>query len=110
MKKLLLTGAAGRIGSRLIEELIHDYDLTLAEKDVSALKEWKDKGCKLKACDITHFEECLEACEGMDTVIHGWQPFTHCGLRGSEIGQYGRDLSHDAGCLGSEVQASDFRQ
>ncbi|GAB2486568.1 NAD(P)-dependent oxidoreductase [Alkalibacterium psychrotolerans] len=70
MKKLLLTGTAGRIGSRLIEELIHDYDLTLAEKDVSALKEWKDKGCQLRACDITHFEECLEVCEGMDTVIH----------------------------------------
>lgn len=70
MKKLLLTGAAGRIGSRLIEELINDYELTIAEKDLTVLDDWEGKGCQLKAFDITDYKECLAACEGMDTVIH----------------------------------------
>lgn len=70
MKKLLLTGAAGRIGSRLIEDLIFDYDLTIAENDVSKLEAWKGEGCQIKTFDVTAYKECLAACEGMDTVIH----------------------------------------
>ncbi|MCC5894354.1 MAG: NAD(P)-dependent oxidoreductase [Alkalibacterium sp.] len=70
MKKLLLTGAAGRIGSRLIEDLADEYELILTDRDCSAIKNWAEKGCTVESFDITHFEECLKFCEGVDTVIH----------------------------------------
>lgn len=70
MKKLLLTGAAGRIGSRLIEDLVDKYDLTAADKDCSAITEWEDKGCRLVTFEVTDLSDCRQLCEGMDTVIH----------------------------------------
>lgn len=70
MRKLLLTGAAGRIGSRLIEDLVDEYELTAVDKDCSSILDWAEKGCTVKECDITRYEECLSFCEGIDTVIH----------------------------------------
>lgn len=70
MKKLLLTGAAGRIGSRLIEDLVDKYDLTAADKDCSAIAEWNDRGCRLVTFDVTDLSVCRRLCEGIDTVIH----------------------------------------
>lgn len=70
MKKILLTGAAGRIGSRLIKDLVNKYEVTLADKDCSSIEKWTDKGCHVKNFDITRLDDCLGLCEGMDTVIH----------------------------------------
>lgn len=70
MKKLLVTGAAGRIGSRLIEDLVDEYDVIAADKDCSAIEEWPEKDLQLLEFDVTRYEECLKVCVGVDTVIH----------------------------------------
>lgn len=69
-KKVLITGASGRIGSRLIPSLKEDYSLVLADKDVSSLKDWREDKVDILSLDIVNHEDCSSACEGIDVVIH----------------------------------------
>ncbi|MFK7846292.1 MAG: NAD-dependent epimerase/dehydratase family protein [Rhodothermales bacterium] len=66
-KKILITGAAGRIGRALVEYIkthkAGDYVLLLAD-----LKEINSEG-NIKL-DITDLAACNKACEGVDVVIH----------------------------------------
>lgn len=65
-RTILITGAAGRIGTALVEHLDarkgDHYDLLLAD-----LEEGGDRGIQL---DVTDLAACRRACEGVDTVVH----------------------------------------
>jgi nucleoside-diphosphate-sugar epimerase len=67
-KKVLLTGAAGRIGTAFREYNGSRYRLRLADRDVAALGDGREHEIvTLEAADL---ESCRAACEGIDTVIH----------------------------------------
>ena len=66
-KKILLTGAAGFVGGILRSHWGASYQLRLADvepiEDVAAHEEYIQ-------VDITRAEQMLQACQGMDTVVH----------------------------------------
>lgn len=64
-KKVLLTGAAGRIGSRVAPLLAPVIDLTLTDRT-----EGEVDGRKVHALDITDYDAVVRAAEGMDAIIH----------------------------------------
>lgn len=66
IKTVLITGAAGRIGSALVKHLtnINDKQYKLVPAD---LNQTDDRGINF---DITDFDACQKACESVDTVIH----------------------------------------
>ena len=64
-KTILITGANGRVGSELvkyIDSLEKSYNLRLADLEIKESRSIK--------VDITNFDSCKKACEGVDTVIH----------------------------------------
>lgn len=69
-RRVLITGASGRIGTKIIGPLHQSFDLVLADIDLSKVKEWEDKGCKLKELNLLSLKSCKNACEKIDTVIH----------------------------------------
>jgi nucleoside-diphosphate-sugar epimerase len=64
---VLITGAAGRIGSNLREFWGDRYRLRLA--DINPIKEKRDHEDVVEI-DITDYQSFLNACEGVETVIH----------------------------------------
>lgn len=70
MKKVVITGAAGRIGRSLIDSFKHTTELVLADKKADELKEFKAENVSIFELDILDKNSCLEVCEGVDTVIH----------------------------------------
>ena len=64
--RALVTGAAGRIGSELVEHLDgvggRTYDLRLADLEIEGERAYR--------LDITDLEACREACRGMEAVVH----------------------------------------
>ena len=66
-KKILLTGAAGFVGGILRSHWGASYQLRLADvrpiEDVAVHEEFTQ-------VDITRPEQMLQACQGMDTVVH----------------------------------------
>lgn len=66
-KQVLVTGAAGRIGSAFRHLAADRYSLRLADSDVSSLSgDDQDTIC----LDIADLEACHKACSGIDTVVH----------------------------------------
>lgn len=65
-RKILVTGAAGKIGSAFWTAYGDELDLRLADVDVTRIAH---SGESL-SLDITDLPRCLEACEGIHTVIH----------------------------------------
>jgi uronate dehydrogenase len=65
-RKILVTGAAGKIGSAFYKAYGDELVLRLADLDVSKLADSSERF----ALDITDLSRCHEACEGIDTVIH----------------------------------------
>ncbi|PPK46366.1 NAD-dependent epimerase/dehydratase family protein [Clostridium algidicarnis] len=78
MKKVLITGANGMIGSAIVNEFIDKYDLVLVDPYTNKIDKFKDKAIILKNSlnDITEWENNLD---GVNTVVHlaaavHWQP------------------------------------
>jgi uronate dehydrogenase len=69
-QKLVITGAAGRIGSSLAEGFKESGHLVLADKDMDKLGELKGENRTLFELDILDKASCLEVCKGADAVIH----------------------------------------
>ncbi|KJZ49478.1 MULTISPECIES: NAD-dependent epimerase/dehydratase family protein [Pseudomonas] len=65
-RKILVTGAAGQIGSAFWTAQGDKSDLRLADIDVSKLPD----SAQRFSLDIRDQANCLEACEGIHTVIH----------------------------------------
>jgi len=66
-KKVLITGAAGRIGSRLWARFKDRYDLRLMfHNKIPQTAEGEDT----IIADIKNFDQMLKACDNVDAVIH----------------------------------------
>ena len=69
-RKVLVTGAAGRIGSAFAEHSFERYDLRLMvrgdEEKIPAIEPWGE----VVQCDLGDVEGLTAICEGMDTVLH----------------------------------------
>ncbi len=65
-RKILVTGAAGRIGTAFWTAQADRLDLRLADIDVRKFP----KPAQSFSLDVRDQSSCLEACEGIDTVIH----------------------------------------
>lgn len=65
-RKILITGAAGFIGSYIREAFNDRYDMRLA--DIGEINE--PQGHEVIKADITNLDEMRRVCEGMDTVVH----------------------------------------
>ena len=66
MKRLLITGASGRIASAFIASEADRYEMRLADRDIASL----DAADGAIAMDIADPIQCRSACEGIDTVLH----------------------------------------
>jgi len=67
MKTILMTGAAGGIGSYLRPELSGTYELRLSDRaSVSALGE----GERFVAADLTDLDAVCAAVDGVDGILH----------------------------------------
>lgn len=69
MRKILLTGAAGRVGSDFRKLEGHRYQLRLAEKKLESLGAAADHE-ELLAFDCADLDACQNACQGIDAVVH----------------------------------------
>lgn len=69
-RKVLVTGAGGRIGSYFAEHSHHQYDLVLVEREIDEkLEKLKEFGA-IEQGDINDLERMKELCRGVDTVVH----------------------------------------
>lgn len=73
MKKILITGAAGKIGQHITNTLMKqtNYQLRLADINLFPLEKFKNlSGHEVIYLDVSSLEECQEACKNIDIVIH----------------------------------------
>lgn len=67
---VLLTGAAGRIGTAFRQEFGERYRFRLADLKVDDLADTPGSGHETVRVDITAAAACLAACTDIDTVVH----------------------------------------
>ncbi len=67
-RRVLLTGAAGRIGTNFRREYGDRYALRLADRESAPLAAVGDQ--EALTFDIADLDACRRACAGIDTVIH----------------------------------------
>ncbi|MFC4987023.1 NAD-dependent glucose-6-phosphate dehydrogenase Azf [Saliphagus infecundisoli] len=65
-ERVLLTGAAGRVGRAIIDDLADDYEWRLLDRDPLA----GSQPGEVVVADITDDEAVREAMEGIDAVVH----------------------------------------
>ena len=88
-RKILITGAAGRIGSFLTNQWKDQYDLVLTDVHVPK----NSFGLPFTQANLTEFDTMLKLCQGVDTVVHlGADPSMEAGweslLPNNVIGLY----------------------
>lgn len=67
-KKVLVTGGTGMIGRQLVEMLLSaGAKVRIASMDDPSRAHPK---AEFKKANLTHFDECLKVCKGMDYVFH----------------------------------------
>lgn len=67
-RKVLLTGAGGRIGTAFRAFVGDRYDLRLIDRDASKIQ---DAGnYEVIEADLSDLESCQQVCKGIDTVLH----------------------------------------
>lgn len=67
---VLLTGAAGRIGTAFRIAHGHDYRFRLADLQPESLNETPGEGHEARWLDAADAAACAAACAGIDTVVH----------------------------------------
>ena len=73
MQKILITGAAGKIGHHITNTLMKQtsYQLRLADINLLPLEKFKESSQhEVIYLDVSSLEECQEACKNIDIVIH----------------------------------------
>lgn len=99
-QKILITGAAGRIGSYLTAHLADRYDFVLTDIKSPA----ETHGFPFTEADIADFQAMRQLCQGVETVIHlAADPSTRATweslLPKNIIGVYNIfEAAHQAGC------------
>lgn len=114
--RVLVTGAAGRIGKRFVEYADHRYEFRLAvhHREKLGHSVWDD----IIEIDFADREACREACDGIDVLLHlggtpsPAAPFYDGVLESNIIGTYNMfRAAKDSGCsrivYGSSIQAVD---
>ena len=70
-RKVLVTGAAGRVGRAFLRYEGAAYDLRLAERDSALHDQIKvDEPSERITLDVADLQACYGACAGIDTVVH----------------------------------------
>jgi nucleoside-diphosphate-sugar epimerase len=65
-RKVLITGAAGRIGSFVTSQWLDDYDMVLTD-----IREPADgHGLPFHQVNLSEFDKVRPLCDGIDTVVH----------------------------------------
>lgn len=71
MKKILVTGANGFVGSHVVKELLaHDYEVVALHREQADTTALEGLECQLVSGDIKDVVSLERAFEGVDTVIH----------------------------------------
>lgn len=65
--RVLITGAAGRIGTVLVQALSAEFDLRLTDQVIPA---WLTDDMDFVVADITDDDEVAALCRGVDAVVH----------------------------------------
>ena len=65
-RRVLLTGAAGRIGSFFHDAYTDAYDFSLTD----IVEPAETKGAPFKQADLSDFDAVRPLCDGIDTVVH----------------------------------------
>lgn len=69
--KILVTGATGKVGSRLVPRLLaKGLDIRILVRDESKVQHLKDLGAEVVTGDINNPETLPAAVKGIDTIIH----------------------------------------
>ncbi|SRR6266699_2520776 len=69
-KRLLLTGAAGGIGSAFFRSTAGHYTFRLADRDMTSLASAASRDHEACILDVADLDACQQACRGIHTVIH----------------------------------------
>ena len=69
-RRVLVTGAAGRIGSYFAEHSHHKYDLRLMDREADENAEKIKAYGEFVTADLGDLERLKELCQGIDTVVH----------------------------------------
>ncbi|RYG71851.1 NAD-dependent epimerase/dehydratase family protein, partial [bacterium] len=69
-RRVLVTGAAGNIGSFFAEHSGSKYDLRLMVKEINDEAHAIEKYGELVLAELSDLESLKKACEGIDTVVH----------------------------------------
>jgi len=68
MKKILITGGAGTIGSHFVHNHSSTYDITVADINTDHVS--FPEHVKVIKADLSNYETCAELTKGIDVVIH----------------------------------------
>jgi nucleoside-diphosphate-sugar epimerase len=69
-KRILLTGAAGGIGTAFFRSEASSYLFRLADREMTSIVSAISQGHEVCALDVADLEACQQACRDIDTVIH----------------------------------------
>ena len=69
-KRILLTGAAGGIGSAFFRAAASNYFFRLADRETSSIVSALSQEYETRELDVADLEACQEACRNIDLVIH----------------------------------------
>jgi nucleoside-diphosphate-sugar epimerase len=71
MKKILVTGATGKVGSRFVPRMLaKGYDVSILVRDVAKASALAELGAKVVVGDLNNADTLPVAVKGVDAVIH----------------------------------------
>ncbi len=71
MKKLLITGATGKVGSRFVSHILAKrYDVRILVRDAAKASALAGQGAEVVTGDLNDEASLAPAVKGMDAVIH----------------------------------------
>ena len=94
MKKVLVTGATGFLGKYVVEELVeHGYQVRAFGRNSKVGRSLENTSVSFFQGDLTKADDVLEACKGMDMVVHAgalstvwgpWEDFYQANVLGTK--------------------------
>lgn len=94
MKKVLVTGATGFLGKYVVEELVeHGYQVRAFGRNSKVGRSLENSSVSFFQGDLTKVDDVLEACKGMEYVVHAgalstvwgpWEDFYQANVLGTK--------------------------